>query len=185
VAQVFASVFASFYSAFEAILGDSNPDIGWLLSCGAGQISDMDFNALNIALISSGPSDGELRFGAVGCFLNGGLSIAGVVADELGLAVDHHLRGEGRFAFEAVDVSLLAESPIGRGIGVYPPVVIPVIDVFFQSDDLGAFYGLKGFEFAEERVGWRTGGAALRSEEFDQDGSAVGLDSGGLRGLSQ
>ena len=173
MAQVLAGVFTSFHGAPEAILGDGDPDIGWFLGCGTGPVSHTDFKALRIALVGRHAGYRNLGFKAVGGLLDGGLSVLGVVADELGLTVDDHLRRERGFAFEAVDVSLLAEGPIGRGIGVDPAVVIPVVDVFFQGNDLGAVDRLQGFEFAEKSVGWRAGGAAFRGEELDENGSAI------------
>ena len=85
-------------------------------------------------------------FGASGSFLNGSLGVAGAVADELGLAVDDHLGSEGRVAFEAGDVVLLADGPLRGRIGIHPTVVIPVVDVFFEGDDFCAGDGLGGFE---------------------------------------
>jgi hypothetical protein len=36
VVQIFSGIFAGTDGAFEAILSDRDPDIGWFLSCGAG-----------------------------------------------------------------------------------------------------------------------------------------------------
>jgi len=61
-------------------------------------------------------------------------------------------------------VLLLAEGPIGGGIGINPAIVIPIVDVFFESDDFGACNRLEGCELAEKDVGWRAGRATFGSE---------------------
>jgi len=124
----------------------------------------MDFDAGGVWFRGGLRGDGNLSFWMLEGFLDGGLGLAGVRADELGLAVDNHLRSEGRLAFEMSDVLLLAQGPIGGGIGINPAIVIPIVDVFFEGDDFRPGNGLEGCELAEKGVGWRAGRATFRSE---------------------
>jgi len=98
------------------------------------------------------------------------LSFLGVAADELGAAVDDHLRGVDAAGGEEAGVLLLADGEVGRGEAVGPAVAVPVVDVLFESDDFDAVEGLIGAEFCEEGIGGRATGAAFGGEEFEDEG---------------
>jgi hypothetical protein len=114
-------------------------------------------------------------------------SIARIAADELSTAVDDHLRSIDAAVGESGGVVLLATGEIGRGEGVGPAEVVPVVDVFFESDDFGAINGLVFRQFFEEGIGGRATRAPFGGEEFDDNGlpgSGIGElgMSGGVRG---
>ncbi|MGB9463849.1 MAG: hypothetical protein WBR10_01940, partial [Candidatus Acidiferrum sp.] len=58
--------------------------------------------------------------------------------------------------------------------------MIPVVHVFFESDDLGTFNRLVCFKLAQQRVCWWTGGTTLRGEQLDEDWRLIGLRGGCL-----
>jgi len=177
----FAGVFTGFDGGLEVGFGNCDPDIGRLLEGSSGEIAEMDFDAGGVWFRGGFRGDGNLSFWMLEGLLDGGLGFAGVRADELGLAVDNHLRSERGLAFEMGDVLLLANGPIGRGIGIDPAIVVPIVDMFFEGDDFRAGNGLEGCELAEEGVGWGASRAAFGSEKLDENGSALGWGGGGLR----
>jgi hypothetical protein len=63
---------------------------------------------------------------------------------------------------------------IGRGKGIGPAEVVPVIDVLFESKDFDAVDGLISAEFFEERIRRRTTGAAFGGKEFEDNGLLTG-----------
>src|ERR1051325_3762112 len=87
-------------------------------------------------------------------------------ADHLARAVDHKLRRVDRGAEEAC----IAAWALGRlrcRERVLPAELVPVIDVEAERDDIAA-----PRQLAEQSIGRRAGGAALRGEQFD-DGRAI------------
>ncbi len=128
----------------------------------------------------SDSSDRDARLGvtAVGCAGDGRRGACGVVADELGAAVDDHLRGINRAEVEARSVAALALGVVRRGEAVLPSQFIPVINVFAESDDLGAGDGLAQIKIDQQSVGGRATGAALGGKQFDQNGNPVRLRAG-------
>ena len=101
------------------------------------------------------------------------------VADELGAAVDNHLGSVDAAVREGVGVLLLAAGEIGGGERIGPAEAVPVIDVLFESQDFDAIEGLFLAEFIEQGIRGRATGAALRCEEFKDDGLLIGGVRGG------
>ena len=56
-----------------------------------------------------------------------------------------------------------------------PALTIPVIDMFFEDDDLRVGDGLFGVESGKELVCRRATGAALGGEQFDKNRGTRGL----------
>ena len=99
----------------------------------------------------------------------GGEEFGRIAADELGLAVDDGLGGINAVEREALAVTLLAGGEGGGGVGVGPAEPIPIIDVLRKNEEFDAGDGLL-IELSQDAVGRGTTGAALRGEEFDEDG---------------
>jgi len=68
---------------------------------------------------------------------------------------------------EALGVGGLTLGELMGGEAVVPAEGVPVVDVFFEDDDVGVGDGLVLEEMREESVGGRATGAALGGEEFD------------------
>jgi len=100
----------------------------------------------------------------------------GAIADELGAAVDDHLRSVDSAIGQDNGVLLLAAREIDRREGVGPPESVPVIDMLFERENLDAFEGLFQSKFCEKGIRGRTTGAAFRGEQFDDDGLLGGVD---------
>jgi hypothetical protein len=178
--QIPARIFPRFHGRFQAPLRQRHPNIGGLLVYNSGDVPDSYFKALGMALCRSFRLNGDLRFRSVRGVPNSLLRIVLTVAHELTLTINNHLRSKGTFAFEPRDVLLLPQSPIRGGIQIHPTIVIPVVHVFFESDDLGTSNGLVCFELAQQRVCWWTGGTTLRGEQLDDNWSSIDLRFGGL-----
>jgi hypothetical protein len=68
---------------------------------------------------------------------------------------------------ERLSVVLLPLGELVGGERVVPAQIVPIIDVFFEGDNLRTGNGLFGFEPDQQSVrGWAAG-AAFRGEEFD------------------
>ena len=100
-------------------------------------------------------------------------------------AVHHHLRRERAGDAELLRVALLPAAELRRREGVGPAIVVPIIDVFFEHDDLGAGDGLKAIQLGEEGIRRRAAQAALRGKELDQNGPCGGSLLGGTGGCER
>ena len=70
----------------------------------------------------------------------------------------------------------LALGRLRRRERVLPAEIIPIVDVKAERD-----YVISARDFAEQRVGRRAGGAALRGEELDDDGRGLARRRGSRR----
>lgn len=111
-----------------------------------------------------------------------GLRDVGTAAFQLDVAVQYHLRGVRGLEAEGANVAVLAIGELGRGIDVFPAVLIPVVDVFAQDNEFSAVDGLGLVHAADEFVNGRAAGAAFGGEEFEEDGDAGGGVVGRGRG---
>ena len=170
VAEQAAVILAAADLGAQIRFRDGEQDIERVRAC----VSDVDFDHV------SGSSDRDTRLGvtAVGGAGDGLGGACGVVADELGAAVDDHLRGVHRAEVEACSVAALTLGVVRGGEAVFPSQFVPVIDMFTESDDLGAGDGLAQIELHQKSVGGRATGAALGSKQFHQDGDPVKLRAG-------
>lgn len=96
--------------------------------------------------------------------------IGTAAAYELSTSVDNHLRRIDATPRESVGVVVLTNGEIVGRIRIAPAEMVPVVDMFFEGDDLDAVEGLLVAELFEEQIGGRTAGAAFRGEEFDDHG---------------
>lgn len=110
-----------------------------------------------------GWSENEGDFGLAGGEGDGVGGAGGVVADELGDAVDDHLGSVVAFEVEADAVLVLALGELVGREAVVPAELIPVVDVFAEDDDVGGGDGLVA-EAEKECVGGRATGASLGGE---------------------
>ena len=106
-------------------------------------------------------------------------SVLGAIGAELGVSIDDHLGSVDAAVRNDGGVVFLAAGEVGGREGVGPAEMIPIIDVLFESDNLNAIEGLLFAEFLEEGFGRRTTGAALGSEEFNDNGLRFGSAVGG------
>lgn len=106
-------------------------------------------------------------------------SIVRAVADELGAAIDDDLRSVDAAIGEGVGVPLLTAREIGRGKGVSPAEMIPVVHVFFQGENFDAIERLVLAKLFEQGIRGRATGAAFGGEEFEDDGLLFGGVGGG------
>src|SRR3546814_9528433 len=85
-------------------------------------------------------------------------------ADDVAAAVDHHLRRVDVAQAELGNIVALALGVLCGGEGILPADVVPVVDVERQRQHAR----LVG-QLSEQRIGRRTGAAALRSEEHTSE----------------
>src|SRR3546814_15477317 len=83
-------------------------------------------------------------------------------ADDVAAAVDHHLRRVDVAQAELGNIVALALGVLCGGEGILPADVVPVVDVERQRQHAR----LVG-QLSEQRIGRRTGAAALRGEQLD------------------
>ena len=96
-------------------------------------------------------------------------------------AVDHQLRGVDGAQAQRPPVVALPLGPAGRGEGVRPADVVPVVDVEGEGDDPPAVGRLLG-QSRQQAIRRRTARAPLRGEQLDHHRSALG---GGSRRRSR
>ena len=124
----------------------------------------------------------EVRFGMSGGPADLFAGFASAIADELGAAVDDHLRRVDAAVGKSDGILFLATREIGGGEGVGPAERIPVIDVLFERKNFDAVEGLIVGEFFEQGIGGRATGTAFGREKFDDHGLAGGGVGGGFGG---
>src|ERR1700722_5065111 len=100
-----------------------------------------------------------------------------LVADPLAMAethingaIDYELRREGLANLQAVLVGPLPFGERFRGIGIGPPLPIPVIDMLAEYDEIRTVYGLSSIKLLQEVIGRWAGGTALGGEQLDKHG---------------
>jgi hypothetical protein len=101
--------------------------------------------------------------------MQGGQHACPVRPDHLSGAIDDHLR---RINLTQMEYPRIGSLPVRRALAgerILPSKSVPVADVETQGDHIVA-----SFQFPEQRIGGRAGGAALRGEELDHDGSGLG-----------
>src|SRR4051794_27984698 len=157
----FATIFAGLSVTAQTLFANSQPDIGLICTTGGRYISDADLKALHISLGCGRRSDSHR-----GLLLLRGLpdyfqSAAGIVAHKFSLPIDDHLRSVRAIALEPRGVTLLANGPFRGGVRIHPAIMIPIVDVFFESDDLNACNRLFPLDLAQKLVRWRTTRTAL------------------------
>ena len=123
------------------------------------------------------PSPSTLSATGIGqCRLpNGALDVRPVRADHVVRPVDHELGGIDVVGVPGLGIGLL---PLGIGLGaegVRPADIVPVVDMVGEPDDIGPVG-----DVAEQRIGRRTGRAALAGEQLEHR-LGVGLDLGSGR----
>src|ERR1700737_1115355 len=96
--------------------------------------------------------------------------LAFTAADKLGAPIDHHLRRVDTLDASSGCVPLLAFGPLRRRKRILPSLLVPIIDMFFQSDDLRAGDRLLFFEPRQESVGGGAVWAPLAGEQFHKGG---------------
>ena len=158
----------------ETFLGNGNPQIkrGDVGSC-RGRI-ETQLEGTGVCVGSGNGGEEQTGFGMRGGPADLLESFVCTIADELRDPVNNHLRSVDAAVGENVGVLLLTTREIGRGKGIGPAEVVPVIDVLFESEDFDAVDGLIGPEFFEERIRRRTTGAALGGKEFEDNGLLTG-----------
>ena len=172
-------IFAAFDVDVQTFFGDRNPQVEVRnAGRGCGRIESQR-EGTGVFIGRRCGREKETRFGLSGGRTDLVENFLGATGDELSVSIDDHLRGVDAAVRNDRGVVLLAAREVGRRERVVPTEVIPVIDVFFESDDLNAVEGLFVAELLEEGIGGRTTGAAFGSEEFDDDGPLFGIRVGG------
>jgi hypothetical protein len=113
--------------------------------------------------------DGEVGFGCERCVGDCSLEGGGVVAYELGCAIDHDLGRVGRVKAKLSCVFLLAVGHGFEGERVVPSSLVPVGDVLAENDGLRAGDKLLRIKPGDQLIGWGTARAALGGEELYKD----------------
>src|SRR6202022_759374 len=95
--------------------------------------------------------------------------LAFTAADKLGAPIDHHLRRVDTLDASSGCVPLLAFGPLRRRKRIPPSLLVPIIDMFFQSDDLRAGDRLLFFEPRQESVGGGASGPPPGGKKIPED----------------
>src|ERR1700730_8256548 len=178
-----ARVFAAGYGRMQRCFSNAQPYLGDVALLCSLEFSNHDLQVLTIILLWLSYRNRDIRSGFRHGTGNRSVGVTFVAADKTGASVDHEFRRIDAVITEAERVGLLPLCPLPRRKWINPALMVPIIDVLFESYDLRPCYRLIFFELCKQTVCGRAARAAFGCKQFQNDGHPDASDGCGANWL--